>query len=138
MKNEPIHADDSILNSEWVAPSRPYSNKELQHRHERFFKSLRLSSLYVCHSGCGHKYFVKENGVKYKGLQDEENEGSLDIGKCSVCWKLRQTPRSIKGYALDFLDLYDEYFPSLDNIEFSYYTFEIERIFYTWLYQENF
>lgn len=131
--NTMTHPDDSILNSEWVAPTRPYSRKELEHLHDRLFRSYRLSSLYVIHESCGHQYYVKENGMKYKNLKENN---TLDTGKCSVCWKLRQTPRSLKGSAIDFIDLYAENFPDLESPVYTYYRFEIERIFYTWLYQE--
>lgn len=136
MKNKSItHLDNSILNSEWIAPTRPYSNIELTDTHNRLFRSLRLSSLYVVHESCGHQYYVKENGLKYKNLKESD---ILDTGKCSVCWKLRQTPQSLKRLAIEFIDLYTEHFPDLNSPNYSYYTIEIEKIFYTWLYQEFF
>jgi len=134
-KENYTHPDDSILNAEWVDPERPYSGKEMQHHHDQFFKSLRMSPQFVCHEACGHKYYVKENGVKFKELKESE---TLDVGNCSICWKLRQTPRHLKKNALDFIDLYHEHFPDLEHPVYTYFSFEIERILYVWLYTENF
>lgn len=133
--NTPIMLEESVLNTPWVDPQRPYSNKELLDRHHKFFKSLRLSSVFAKHEYCGHAYSVKENGVKYKEMKNAETS---DVGKCSVCWKLRQTPRQLKTDALDFVDLYLENFDAMETLDYTYYTLELERVFYTWLYNEYF
>lgn len=131
-----MKTDTSILHSQWVPPTRPYSQKELTSNRDFFLQKLGLSKNYAQHSECGHTYFVKEGGNKDKEL---ENSETADVGNCSVCWKLRQTPRKddMKDKAHNFVDLYSQEFPNSPyNDRLTYYGTTIERIFYIWLYKE--
>ena len=127
--------DNTILKTQWVAPTRPYSQKELNSGRDYFLKKLGLSSDFVKHEKCGHFYHVKVGGNKHKELLDSDTQ---DIGNCSVCWKLHQTPRNLKNAAREFVDLYKEKFNGMDFDRLSYYSTSIERIFYIWLYRERY
>jgi hypothetical protein len=133
-----VKPDESILTSTWADPTRPYSQKELSIMKQRFFQQLTLDKEYVQHEECGHQYYVKSGGVKFKQLKLPDSVGR-DIGNCSVCWKLRRTPRSIYNNADNFIRLYMDEFPVLDtDYRYSFYNNEIQTIFYTWLYKEEF
>lgn len=127
--------ETSILLSEWSPPTRPYSQKELRATQDDILRSFRLCDTEVHHSECRHTYFIKHNGVKHKALLESEGR---DIGNCSVCWKLRQTPRDLKYKAMDFVDLYREHFIESPESDLDYFKIEVFRIYYTWLYSENF
>ena len=51
----------SILESEYVEQTRPYSQHELADIRTSLYKQLRLSKEKAYHSKCKHSYFVKEN-----------------------------------------------------------------------------
>lgn len=127
--------DTSVLMSAWVPPTRPYSQKELHFLRDDVLRSFRLCDSSVFHDECGHSYFIKYNGVKHKALIESEGQ---NVGNCSVCWKLRQTPRELKYKAMDFVDLYREHFGDPETTTLDYFTLEVFRIYYTWLYAENF
>ena len=130
-----MHFSESILNSVWSDPERPYSQLELKEMFERLMLS---ASHWVQHDRCGHRYFVKTNGVKYKQLN--EFPEIRDHGNCSVCWKVRKTPREIRDVAVEFMDYIEDEFPnmSLDNGRLTLYKYKVFEIFYTWLYKEDF
>lgn len=126
----------TILSTDWVEPTRPYSKNELAYTRERIFRNNNLSEKYVYHPKCQHVYFVKTGGVKYKQLlENPENE---DVGHCSVCWKIQRTPNKYRNRAKDFVGIYCENIGNMMNGELSYYLNEVERIFYIWLYREKF
>lgn len=125
---------DSILNTVWEEPHRPYSQRELEDMQEWLFSKCQLSNMYIFHEKCGHVYHVKQNGVKYKQLIFAEPTHSQN-DNCSVCWKLRKTPQSLLNTAIDLLHLFREEFHNETN---SYYKQELYRIIYTWLYLEHF
>lgn len=117
----------SILNE-----TRPYSQKELQVMRDSLFNKLNLSKQqYANHSECNHVYYVKNNGRKFHEL--EENCDNKNVGSCSVCWQLRHTPNHLKNTASDYINLYQDIFI---NNRLTFYNFQIEKIFYTWLYTD--
>ena len=121
----------SILETEYIKPTRPYSYNELYDRQKKLYKYLKLSNIKAEHKKCKHFYFVKENGRKEKDIKEQN---SPDIGNCSCCWKLNKTPKYLKNKAYDIVDLYCNRF--YDNPEITYSLLDLETVFYKWLYTE--
>ena len=88
--------NESVLYSHIPEGNRPYSQNELRDLHTDFFVNEMNLSLTdrASHSKCGHEYYVKNFGTKYKQMR--ETQQTRDVGKCSVCWKQRNYPRSLK------------------------------------------
>lgn len=134
-RQQVIAPEDSILYTEWNEPDRPYSQLELADMEEKLFKYLQLSDMYTHHDECGHSYYVKNNGVKYKQLVEEGN--GADLGNCSVCWKLHNTPYSLSTFGADFTNLHTKVMEEhMSNGRKSLFNYQIFKIFYTWLYNE--
>lgn len=125
----------SVLNSVWTEPARPYSHRELHDSQKDFLHHLRLSRDWVHHSECGHRYFVKHNGVKHKLMLEASDR---NVGNCSVCWKLRQTPDELIDCAYMFVDSYMDLGDDPERPPLDVKAYEITKIYYTWLYVENF
>lgn len=128
-----IKMSTSILESEYVEPTRPYSCNELKHMRENLYKSLRLGNIRACHKRCNHFYKVKENGRKEKEIIENENP---DFGNCSVCWKISKTPRHLKARAKGLVEVYSQTFLE-DPKVLTYDNIDVETIFYKWLYLDN-
>lgn len=125
----------SVLEQEYVEPIRPYSKKELEELREQYLKTLNISSNRVYHRKCNHFYNVKINSRKEKKIKLCFTEENVDIGNCSICWKLYRTPFHVKHIAMNLVEsyineLYDE--SSTITYEKNY----IEKSFYTWLYEK--
>lgn len=130
--NNIVHPDDSILHTEWIEPDRPYSQKELTDMEEKLYTKLQVDKdVFVKHEDCGHYYRVKKNGVRYKQLLSDPT--NIDVGNCSVCWKITKTPRKLSYLVDDFVSLHND---GINSDRKSLYTFQINKIFYTWLYNE--
>lgn len=133
-----IDPEESILHTEWVPANRPYSQNELQFLEERLFNKLQIVDLLVQHSDCGHCYRIKKNGVRYKKMVEDEcvdNSNPPDIGNCSVCWKISKTPRELGTLVDEFLELHNNF---LENERKTYFSYLVNKLFYTWLYKEMF
>ena len=76
---------------------------------------------------------MKDNGRKQK--ESEEN-GTENIGKCSVCWKLNKTPRDLKDNAHYLVEDFEKF--SHIKTYLTYQKVEIENMYYKWLYIERF
>lgn len=122
----------SILEKKYIAPERPYSQRELQFIRNRVFRMLRVGDTRANHQRCGHFYFVKQYGRKEKMLNENKTG---DTGNCSVCWKIHKTPKYLKKKALDLIDDYCEFFETQPKY-LSYDKVDAEAVFYTWLYTE--
>ncbi len=149
----------SILESEYIAPKRPYSQNELAYNREKLYKYLRLGPIKARHKSCGHFYFVKKNSRKEKEIvenraRDNSHTGSetggashpdpdhdhdhdhTDVGNCSVCWRLHKTQRSLFNSAQDLVDAYQQKFSFDEEPKIlTYYNVDIEHVFYKWLYE---
>ena len=123
----------TLLEQEYVEPQRPYSQKELQYNREQLFRNLHIGNVRAHHNRCQHFYFVKENGRKHKEIEETKNS---DIGNCSVCWKINKTPYNQKHLAQDLVYHYDKEF-SVKNDNITHYRQDLERVFYTWLYEDQ-
>lgn len=121
----------NILESEFVDQTRPYSQNELGDMRHNLYRHLRVGKERAAHEKCGHFYTVKENGKKEKEIK--ENSGN--IGNCSVCWKLSKTHPALKRKAGDVIKAYVSEFYT-DPKYFTYDLFDLENVFYRWLYQE--
>ena len=131
----------SILENDYEAPTRPFSQKELQEGLKRLKYRLRLSDQKVRYTNTGYIYHVKKGGRKEAEIiekleQDAEN-GNVDVGNCSIRWKLSRTPRDLRDVALDVIDSYT-HFKKNPPYKLSHYNLEIFKMFYTWLYYDNF
>ena len=134
-----------ILDSKYDPPIRPYSQKELKNIRRQNFKKLKLSSETVYHTKSGYFYhckkFSKKDGeiLKRKKEMGADNKGyNVDIGNCSVSWKLRNTPEeycnTAYGIVEDYMRLFKDFSPK-SNL--TYYMVQLERIFHIWLYDRE-
>ena len=121
----------SILESDYIEPARPYSQDELRDMRLNLYRQLKLGKEKAYHHKCRHVYIVKENSKKEKEIQSN----SVDIGNCSVCWKLSKTPLGIRNRAYDLVKAYNSDF-STDSDHLSYNLYDLENIYYRWLYLE--
>lgn len=121
----------SVLEQEYVPPTRPYSQNELINTRNRVFRYLRIGNVRAQHRKCGHFYFVKENGRKENEIKEKQCE---DVGNCSVCWKMGKTPRSLKNTAKGLVESYNNYFFKPREY-LNYDTVDVETVFYKWLYE---
>lgn len=129
-----VRPDQSILLTEWSNPDRPYSQRELQTLKQQFFKQNQLSQdLFVHHNECGHVYHVKDGGNKWRQLSQHPEDN--DLGNCSVCWKLSKTPRELLEAADDFENIFRTNF---NNPRETYLNLQVLKIFYGWLYNEEY
>lgn len=122
----------SVLEKSCTNEDRPYSQRELKTLHKNLMHTLRIGSVYVIHPECTHGYYCKAGGKKEK--EALESNGTI-IGNCSVCWKLNRTPRRLKNTANFLSKCYKDKYLQL-NPPKSYYDYELELDFYTWLYNE--
>ena len=99
------------------------------------YKNINLGNNRICHTKCNHFYYVKKNSRKEKELKEKNR--NENIGNCSVCWKLSKTPKYLKDNANEMVRYYCKSFYD-DNENYSYDLFDLENVFYRWLYQENF
>jgi hypothetical protein len=122
----------SILEQEYKEPNRPISQSELHFNKCNLFRKLHIGKVRAYHK-CNHFYFVKENGRKEKEIMETDN---LDVGNCSVCWKLNKTDRKLKTKARSLIDAYSRNFYEYPDF-LSYDKADLELIYYKWLYDEN-
>jgi hypothetical protein len=122
----------SILEQDYITPSRPYSQKELQYNRDMVFRTLRIGPTRAHHKKCDHFYYVKENGRKEKEIKDAK---SSDVGNCSVCWKFNKTPRHLSDVARNMINEYQKRFYEAPTY-LSYENVDLEMIFVKWLYEE--
>ena len=121
----------SILDSDYIEQQRPYSQDEIKDMRNRLYRDFRLGKEKAHHEKCRHFYFVKKNGKKEKEIQNK----SENIGNCSVCWKISKTSKDYKNKAHDLVNAYCFEFYE-DPAHISYSLFDIENIFYKWLYTD--
>jgi len=121
-----------VLETEYVKQTRPYSQNELRDSQNNLFRSLRLGENIVYHNKCGHMYLTKQNGRKEKELLET---GKVDVGKCSVCWKISKTPRYLQDKARNLAYNYCNTFSKTPEF-FSYRNLDLETVYYKWLYEE--
>jgi hypothetical protein len=120
-----------MLTTEYIEPTRPYSQYELSDMRIMLFNKLGISELYVYHSKCGHTYNVKKNGKKYNEILEK---GSNCIGNCSVCWKLKNIKDDEEYYrVLNMVD-YHTHNTMKQYKKLSHLNNDIESCFYRWLY----
>ena len=122
----------SALESEYIKQARPYSQSELRDSRTSLFNSLRLGEKIVCHDKCGHIYLTKQNGRKEKEIIES---GQVDVGKCSVCWKISKTPRNLRDKARELAHEYCNTFSKTPEF-LSYRKLDLETVYYKWLYED--
>jgi hypothetical protein len=129
-----MSTSNSFLETEYIEPTRPYSENELKFLRENLYKNLNIGTIKTFHSKCDHFYFVKKNSRKEKEIKEKNK--TLDIGNCSICWKINKTPHNLQDRAYDLSDSYCRMFYN-DNYKYSYQLLDLETIFYKWLYYDN-
>lgn len=128
---------ESILELEYKEPQRPYSKLELNDMRKNLYKQLKLSSIKSHHSKCDHFYYVKENGRKEKEIKEKDTE--YDVGNCSCCWKLHNTPNYLKNKAYEMVVIYNNTFKNeKEDSKYNYTLLDLETTFYKWLYLDNY
>ena len=124
----------SILESEYIEESRPYSQHELKYLRDILYKRVNLGPHYCFHDKCKHFYIVKNNSRKEKEIIETNTD--KNVGNCSVCWKLNKTPKHLKDKAYNIVNQYcDEFYNNHDF--YTYNLHDLESVFYKWLYLEN-
>ena len=128
----------SILETDYIEPTRPYSLKELDHLRNIMFNSLRLSKHKIYHTKCQHSYYIKKNSRKEKEIMGnkEDKINLTNVGNCSVCWKLYKTQEYLKQKAYDMIYYYKKNFTE-EPEKINYTLLDLETVFYKWLYIEN-
>ena len=121
----------SVLESNYIEPTRPYSQKELRQMQLNLYRSLRLGKTMARHRRCEHLYFVKENGRKEKEMIEKK---SNDVGNCSVCWKLGKTSSDLKNNANMLIVSYSNTFYEEPKY-LSYENTDLESVFYKMVIQ---
>jgi hypothetical protein len=123
----------SILEQEYIEPSsRPYSQKELLYNKNKVYKMMRISKTRAHHKNCGHFYYVKENGLKEKEIK---KSNLLDIGKCSVCWKIYRSPVHLKNMVKNLTTEYCNIF-LVPPVYLTHENVDLEITFIKWLYED--
>lgn len=120
----------NFLDLEYKIQNRPYSDNELKYNQSELYQKLNIGNKWCFHDKCGHIYKVKKNSKKEKEIITTDK---MDVGNCSVCWKVNKTPNNYKDKALDVIKEFNEIFFH-NNETLDYDSIFIERIFYNWLY----
>ena len=129
----------TVLRSCYNPPTRPYSQKELAELHVKNLTGFGIGPTYVSHSRCKHSYYVKSGGRKERIIK--ESNKNVDVGNCSVCWKMQRTPPDLRSYANEIVDAYSDdrdYEAHHPNARLEHRSIELEKLFYAWLYQETY
>jgi len=125
--------NSSVLEKKNIEQERPYSKKEILNTRFDTIRKLRIGKMLIRHQECGHFYFAKENGKKEKEVK--ESNGAR-VGNCSVCWKMNRTPERLRELGKRLVDDYMSVDTSFFENASSYRNVELEKDFYTWLYNE--
>jgi len=123
----------SILTTQYIEATRPYSQLELKDIQRKNQKELEIGPQRAYHSYCGHFYLVKRGGRKAKNIDESQN--NVNIGKCSICWKLSKTPEDLQETVNRVIVTYLKRF---SQEELTHFKVDLERVFHTWLYHENY
>ena len=122
----------TILESEYVEPTRPYSQDELKQMRQKLYRNLRLGKMLAHHQRCDHLYLAKQNGRKEKEMYEQE---SNDVGNCSVCWKIGKTQVNLREKARGLAQTYYNTFYEEPKY-ITYDKVDLENLYYRWLYEE--
>lgn len=123
----------SILEKKYEDPCRPFSQNELKFIRNKVLSLLKVGKTRACHEKCKHFYYVKENGRKEHEINENKNS---DCGKCSVCWKIKQTPSYLINNALKLVVAYNNNFYDYPKY-LTYENVDIETTYYKWLYENE-
>ena len=123
----------SVLENEYIEPTRPYSQHELIDKRERLYSRLRLGKHKVHHQRTGYFYRVRVNGRKEREMIETN---SNDVGNCSVSWKLSKTTGFLRDRALDLVENYCTRFEKEPEF-LTYHLVYLEETFYNWLYEDQ-
>lgn len=121
------------LENDYIEQERPYSQRELQFNREKLFRLLHIGDIRAIHTKCNHFYYVKDKGRKERDIKEKKT--NVDVGNCSVCWRLNTTLQHLKDKARYITDAYMSRFFVIPNY-LEYNDIELESLFYNWLYEE--
>ena len=125
--------NSSILESEYIEPTRPYSLDELTALRKKLYHKQRLGKMRAHHQRCNHFYVAKLNSRKEREITEQNCN---DIGNCSVCWKLGKTQGYLREKARNMVRAYCNTFYE-EPQAITYNNIDLETIFYKWLYEEQ-
>ncbi len=132
--------EKSILCSKYIPCERPMSKNEIKYEINKFMRDNKISNEKVIHTKTKYQYHVKKFGKKEKELLENKSQNiedyNLDIGNCSVTWKLSKTPGDLKQNAKHIISEYMSYNDEKRDVDHFY--LELTKIFYTWLYLEHY
>ena len=124
--------NESVLEKGYSQAERPYSDNELENIRSKCQGKLRIGEVHIHHSRCGHRYFARSGGKKEAEALEAD---SVDVGNCSVCWKISRTPRHLKRHAKDLVYNYTTYLSETPE-RWTFELVELENMYYIWLYKE--
>lgn len=122
----------SPLDKEYIEASRPYSMEELRNIQNKLYSQLRIGKIIASHKNCGHFYYTRKNGRKEKEIASNK---SIDVGNCSVCWKLSHTEEHLMQKAADVVEKFSTNFFHMPHL--TYENMFLEDMYYKWLYENN-
>jgi hypothetical protein len=93
---------------------------------------LHLGNLYARHSRCKHFYLVRKNSKKEKEIMEN---GSMNPGNCSVCWRIRSTSEHQREQADHLINIFEDIFSQQQDF-ITYDSNDVENIYYRWLYEQ--
>lgn len=120
----------SVLDKDYMEPSRPYSQKELEFIRKKTTRTLRLGDIMAKHSKCNHYYYVRSNSRKETNIKESEDP---DTGNCSVCWRLSKTSKYNKRKAEDLIKNYDHVYTN-NKQYLTFFDVNTVSLYYKWLY----
>ena len=133
---------NSILHSSYVESDRPISKNEIKDEIKKFMRDNKISEERVYHTKTKYNYYVKKFGKKEKEIIDKKNNGdenyNVDIGNCSVTWKISKTPYELRNSAKSIVNEYMDCNNDENRHKVNHFKLELMKVFYTWLYLEHY
>ena len=73
--------------------------------------------------------------VSHVIVEEKDIKETGNMGNCSVCWKLSKMPNDLRYKADDLIKAYTNDFQE-EPIKYNYNLYDLENVFYRWLYLE--
>ena len=121
---------ENLLTKNYPEAQRPYSQDEISDIRTKSLSRLNVGDTMVFHEGCCHFYLAKAGGKKEAQVKEEQ---TLDTGCCSVCWKLRKTPKDLRKTAEEMVEAFNYNFSERPD-RWSLSLLHLEITYYKWLY----
>ena len=124
-----------------IAKKTRLSKEVVNYRIKRLVDQKIIRSFYAIIDNSKLGYMVFRVFIRFQGVDIEkekeilQNNSNIDIGNCSVSWKLSKTPSNLKNEALHLVNSYMKTFENEPEI-LTYDNVDLETMFYRWLYEE--